>query len=353
MIGRSNSPAIILHASVLTLSLATLGIISQPQAALAASAATEVATVSRAVSHVVDFVSNGTTTAHATTAITVGDFIKERGISLQPGDFVAPALDTPLVDQLAVTYRAAVPVTIETAKGSRVVQTSAPDVGALLEAQNIYLGKHDEVSASLSDPLVAHETIRIVRTASWTRTTKQHINQQTVTRVDFSLPPGATRVIAAGISGLRETIVHFSQRDNGRIDRRVVATRIVRKPQSRIVARGIGEYAAFATMARYGLQKTSYIAQSALQMVATAYTAGCYGCSGTTAIGYHAGHGIVAVDPRVIPLGTKLYIPGYGVAIAGDTGGAIIGNRIDLGFNSLGDALQFGRRTVTVYRLHQ
>jgi len=69
-------------------------------------------------------------------------------------------------------------------------------------------------------------------------------------------------------------------------------------------------------------------------------------------IEYRAGHGIVAVDPGVIPLGTKLYIPGYGFAIAGDTGGAIVGHRIDLGFDSLNDAMEFGRRPVKVYTLH-
>ena len=53
----------------------------------------------------------------------------------------------------------------------------------------------------------------------------------------------------------------------------------------------------------------------------------------------------------MIPLGTRLYIPGYGFAIAGDTGGAIIGRRIDLGFDSIADAMQFGRRTVKVYTL--
>jgi len=84
-------------------------------------------------------------------------------------------------------------------------------------------------------------------------------------------------------------------------------------------------------------------------MVATAYTASCAGCSGMTAIGRPAGHGIVAVDPRVIPLGTRMYIPGYGHALAGDTGGAIHGNRIDLGFNSNAQANQFGRRSVMVY----
>ena len=72
---------------------------------------------------------------------------------------------------------------------------------------------------------------------------------------------------------------------------------------------------------------------------------------GTTAIGRRAGYGIVAVDPRIIPLGTKLYIIGYGFAVAGDTGGAILGHRIDLGFDSLHGALLFGRRDVTVYRI--
>jgi 3D (Asp-Asp-Asp) domain-containing protein len=86
-------------------------------------------------------------------------------------------------------------------------------------------------------------------------------------------------------------------------------------------------------------------------MIATAYTASCGGCDGMTAIGRRAGRGIVAVDPRVIPLGTRLYIPGYGPAIAGDTGGSIVGRRIDLGFDSVRDAMLFGRRDITVYKL--
>ncbi len=94
-----------------------------------------------------------------------------------------------------------------------------------------------------------------------------------------------------------------------------------------------------------------FVALSKVEMIATAYTAHDYGCSGITAMGLPAGRGIVAVDPRVIPLGTRLYISGYGYALAGDTGGAIRGNRVDLGFNSYRDAIRFGRREVTVYRL--
>jgi 3D (Asp-Asp-Asp) domain-containing protein len=59
-------------------------------------------------------------------------------------------------------------------------------------------------------------------------------------------------------------------------------------------------------------------------------------------------YGVVAVDPRVIPLGTRLFVEGYGSAIAGDTGGAIKGNRIDLCFNSDDEAEKVGRRTVRV-----
>ncbi|MHB1324633.1 MAG: 3D domain-containing protein [Thermoleophilia bacterium] len=77
-------------------------------------------------------------------------------------------------------------------------------------------------------------------------------------------------------------------------------------------------------------------------MEATAY---CLG--GTTATGMPVGHGIIAVDPSVIPLGSRVHVSGYGDAIAADTGGAIVGNRIDV-WLPCGDAYAWGRRTVTV-----
>lgn len=84
----------------------------------------------------------------------------------------------------------------------------------------------------------------------------------------------------------------------------------------------------------------------------TAYTASCSGCSGITATGINLLNNpnvkVVAVDPSVIPLGTKLYVEGYGYAVAGDTGGAIKGLKIDVFINSSADALQWGRRTVKI-----
>jgi len=87
------------------------------------------------------------------------------------------------------------------------------------------------------------------------------------------------------------------------------------------------------------------------EMVATAYYSGGGGLNGNgiTAIGFRVRKGIVAVDPKVIPLGTRLYIPGYGEALAADTGGWIKGNRIDLAFESLEECYRYGRRKIRVY----
>ncbi|MEW4207144.1 LysM peptidoglycan-binding domain-containing protein [Priestia megaterium] len=89
-----------------------------------------------------------------------------------------------------------------------------------------------------------------------------------------------------------------------------------------------------------------------LTVEATAYTANCAGCSGTTATGVdlkaNPNQKVIAVDPSVIPLGSKVYVEGYGEAVAADTGGAIKGNRIDVFVPAEGDAQQFGRKSVKI-----
>ena len=89
--------------------------------------------------------------------------------------------------------------------------------------------------------------------------------------------------------------------------------------------------------------------RAAYTMYASAYLPGDGGGSGVTATGMVARRGVVAVDPDIIPLGSRLYIPGYGEAIAADTGGAIVGDTIDLCMESYDEAIEFGRRSVEVY----
>jgi 3D (Asp-Asp-Asp) domain-containing protein/LysM repeat protein len=97
---------------------------------------------------------------------------------------------------------------------------------------------------------------------------------------------------------------------------------------------------------------TSNSASKEIIVEASAYTASCEGCSGITATGINLKTNpnakVISVDPTVIPLGSKVYVEGYGEAIAGDTGGAIKGKRIDVFFPSQQDAINFGVKQLKV-----
>ena len=315
----------VLAVSVLTAGLVWAGFVTYPSPAYAGNA-----TVTDSVAHTVIFTAQGSTTEQPTNAATVGAFLREHGIAIGPNDYIAPALDTPLSDRMSIEYRPAVSVAIINGKYRKTVLSSAPNVAALLQSQNIHLGKYDSVTPALDAPVAPGGVIHIDHFLTWQRVEHRTIAVPTIHRVNVALQPGASKVVAKGEVGMVDVLVSFTQHADGTVKARVIGSRVVRKARPRIVEGG---------------------AEQAMHMVATAYTPYCSGCSGITATGRPAGRGIVAVDPRVIPLGTRLYIPGYGYAIAGDTGGAIVGYRIDLGYTSYRDAMQFGRRAVTVYRL--
>jgi len=130
-----------------------------------------------------------------------------------------------------------------------------------------------------------------------------------------------------------------------------------REERNSILTRAGGNNSSVETSAQMVQQKmrelnevdsTKPAGRKVLTMIATAYCPLEPGLDYGTATGMRAQKGVVAVDPRVIPLGTRLYIDGYGYAIAGDTGSAIKGNRIDLCFDTLQEVYAFGRRLVTV-----
>ena len=116
---------------------------------------------------------------------------------------------------------------------------------------------------------------------------------------------------------------------------------------SGMVADGVVGSETFAYLMRANAEPSRH--RRELTMTASAYSAYDPGNSSYTARGNLLRKGLVAVDTSIIPLGTRLYIPGYGYAIADDTGGSIRGNRIDLAFDSHGEALQFGVQRITVY----
>lgn len=206
-------------------------------------------------------------------------------------------------------------------------------------------------TASQNNAGVTGIGVGLASVVSWERRVQRPIARKTVYRVDFS-HLAAERIVSKGRDGLRIVVFRLSRNGNGRIMRHALRSYVALAPKPRIVAVGVGVRTSLEKFGRRALLRFGIAARTRIDMIATAYTAYCSdGCGGYTASGLRAGPGRVAVDPSIIPLGTHLYIPGYGFAIAADTGGAIRGNRIDLGFASTDDALRFGRQMITVYTL--
>jgi 3D (Asp-Asp-Asp) domain-containing protein len=169
-----------------------------------------------------------------------------------------------------------------------------------------------------------------------TRITTQRVIVKPDPIVEYTqaLAPGKRKIVK-GVNGLRVVTERVTMWDNVAVERAVV---------SRVTIRG----------SRPAQLKTATPYRKLLRvfaMEATAYTGMTAKANptGYTANGMHAQWGVVAVDPDLIPLGTHVFIPGYGLAIAADTGGAIVGRRIDLCMDRYGDAVRFGRQPVTVY----
>lgn len=298
----------------------------------------------------VTLVHDGVSETIETRAETADALLSEHNLFRAPEDALNVDPAVPLYDGETIVYRAAVPVTIVIDGEPHVVRSAANDVTALLAQQGIAFDRHDSVHPAPATAIENNVVVSVQHVNSWTQLVHRKLAPKVVKRYAFTLPPGQTAVVDRGAPGVYETAYAFTRTPDRRAVRRTtLVSRVLREPRTRIVAEGVGEYTALSQLASRGVYGTLKLASAALSMVATAYTAGCSGCSGITATGRPAGHGVVAVDPRVIPLGTRMYIPGYGAAVAGDTGGAIHGNRIDLGFNSNRQAFQFGRRSVTVY----
>lgn len=214
---------------------------------------------------------------------------------------------------------------------------------ALAEAR-IALDRDDQVSPPLDAHVPVDGVIRVTRIAYAEGTLEIRIPYQTVVRpATQGNRPRHPTVTGEGRNGLKRVTYRAKLVDGREVERATLTEQVVREPVHQVVTSR--NPSALGSRGAYAGGRT-------LKMLATAYDPGPGSCGrsadGRTCNGKRAGYGVIAVDPKVIPLGSKLYVPGYGYGIAADVGGAIQGPRIDLGFNSRSGSFKWGKRWVVI-----
>ncbi len=265
------------------------------------------------------------------------DLSERYGLQLKDVDEVNLPQDTPTKAGMAIDVRRAALLHVQ-ADGKAWDTYLAPrTVTEALAKLNISLGEKDKLTLTPDHRLAWGDTLQVVRVTEKEEKLQTDLPYQVVAQAaDF--PVGLPdKVISRGSNGLQEQTVKLTLEDGKEVSREILSQRITRPPVNQVVSRGA------QTSVSRGGQVIQF--QRAYQMRASAYSES----GATTATGAAVGRGIVAVDPRVIPLGTRLYVDGYGEAVALDTGGAIKGNRIDLYMDTPEAASNWGVRTVIVY----
>ena len=260
---------------------------------------------------------------------------------------------------LAITMLLTAVVTAKAENGPAITVTVIADgqewewvtcqntVGGILKEAGIGLEAKDRVFPNLKTKPKAGMRIRVTRITDEVVIQKETVKFKTTIKFDPS-GTGGKKVLQEGKSGEKEVKYLVNYKDGVKIGSKRLSACVTQQPVNEIVSLTRDSFSKHELLAS---RSGSYT--RSIRMEATAYAPFVCGGSksGHTATGVMAGYGIVAVDPRVIRLGTKLYVEGYGFCVAGDTGGAIKGAKIDLGFGTYGEAIRFGRRAVTVYVL--
>ncbi len=247
--------------------------------------------------------------------------------------------------QRVINVREAIPVWVRTAHRHFKYWTTDYHVDSMLSALGIKLGPLDKVRPPLSASIAAGMHVDVVSRWLETKTITSSLPFTVTYRPDPQLPRGNRQVLKSGHKGLIATTVQYVVQNGASAPNKVVAKKLIAK---KLIATPSPEVVAYGTAASVTVNGQPMIVTQKIFMVSTAYWPDPSWSTGLTAMGTPAHYGVVAVDPSVIPLGTQVYVPGYGYAVASDTGSAIVGNRIDLCFNDQQQAVDWGVQPLVV-----
>ena len=281
--------------------------------------------------------------------------------------------------QSAATPSALAPITAVVAGKTQkafILPADNMTVGQALSVMGVSLEQFDRAQPDVGDAFKPGMTVRVTRVSIENVIRREAIAAGVRYQPTTSLAPGVTKTTQSPRAGTREITERVYTKNGVETLRKTISVKVSQAPQHRIVSLGVSSRFmphSIKPHPRYG-KALSYrgggprdrmaISNSGapllrvaktLKVMTTAYQgAEAGGGGGRTATGMRVGYGAIAVDPRVIPLGSKLYIEGYGYGFACDTGGAIKGHKIDLAMPTIGQCNAYGRkRGVTVYILSE
>lgn len=312
---------------------------------------------------------------------TVEDVLLRYGVTVRDGDTVYPSVRTPVTNGMTIRYQPVVLVNLIVGQEALMLYTMATDVEQLLIEENIEVTESDTVMPAPSTQIREGMTITVNTNRDVVQYESQLIPFDVVEEEDDTIEQGVKQTVQVGIPGLERTRYELTV-ENGTITNRTkTGVETLRKTMPQIIKVGtkkvtepITEPATTDASSPFAPEAEIEIAEppktddvldfsSAKQLLveATAYTNNpedtvTYNGRVLTRSGYdvtdtilYEGMRIIAVDPAIIPLGTRVYVEGIGMAIALDTGSAIKGQKIDIMMDEKEEAVTFGRKPLTIW----
>jgi len=258
-----------------------------------------------------------------TSAWTVGETLNEAGVVVGIRDGVSPPLTTPITDSLTVTFSPARDLVITANGATFKTRSAAMTVGKALAEAGIPLMGLDVSFPAENEALPTDGQIRVVHVTEAVSVAVESIPFKTQETESVDVPFGQQEILTSGINGLAMVRTRIRYEDGVEVSRMNEENTVMREPVTQVVANGTK-----IVLSPVG-GDAPYKYWYSTQMYASWYSpcnSGTGGCSYGTASGARAGFGIVAVDYSYYSYlaGMKVYIPGYGVATIGDTGGGPI-----------------------------
>ena len=306
-------------------------------------------------------------TIHTSFATDPAEVLSEAGFELNPEDIYTTEFGS---GKSEITIKRLQTITIIVGDSQMTMQTHGETVSSLLARAGIVLTDDDAISARLSSMTFDGMVLTISRTEQIVETHEAEIPYEVVYCYAPNLAQGQQVMLTKGVNGVAERTSNVLYIDGNEISRTTLEEKVITEPVNEVIAIGtkVGAAAPVNPDAMLGkpIIGDGYIVTPQGQVLtysnsdvflATAYNNTDPGCTIYTYIGTLCRVGAIAVDPKVIPLGTKMYIVSndgkyiYGEAVAEDTGSSIKGNRIDLYFDTVPECLIFGMRNCTVYFL--